>query len=78
MLTILSVGGKGEILALLTSLTVLPLIWTGSGSAQIKAVALVTNDHQSGDPFTEFVNLMCYIQQKSFKMEGLRFRLLER
>lgn len=44
MLTIVSAEGKGEILALLTSLTVLPLIWTGSGSAQIKAVGLLTKD----------------------------------
>lgn len=44
MLTIVSVQGKGEIVALLTSLTVLPLIWTGSGSAQIKAVGLLTKE----------------------------------
>ena len=44
MLTIVRVEGNSEVPALLMSLTVLPLIWTGSGSAQIKAVALLTKD----------------------------------
>lgn len=63
MLIIVSVEAQGEILALLTSLTVLPLIWTGLGSGQMKAVALLTNDHWSkGGPVTAFISPMRYIQ----------------
>lgn len=72
MLIIVSVEAQGETLALLTSWTVLPLVWTGLGSAQMKAVALLTNDHRSeGGPVTEFINLTRYIQQRSVKWKAL-------
>lgn len=78
MLIIVSVEAQGEILALLTPLTGLPLIWTGLGSAQMKAVALPKNDQWSKEAQSlSPISPMHYVQQRSIRWKGLDLDLLE-